>query len=112
METIGASHSAADPRQSSSVIMSLRWVEYSRMRPQPVQVRLQVWSGSSCKTKANLGVRRTLCLTICRTIFAVNASGNRIRDNFSFELPRLPAVQPAEHGPGWQEGDPPEVIPV
>jgi hypothetical protein len=35
--------------------MSLRLVEYSRMRPQPVQVRLQVCSGSSCSTSANLG---------------------------------------------------------
>ncbi len=48
------------------------------MRPQPVQVRLQVWSGSSCSTKANLGVRNSLCLTMCAAIFAVNASGNRI----------------------------------
>jgi hypothetical protein len=35
--------------------MSLRLVEYSRMRPQPVQVRLQVWSGSSCKHEGKPG---------------------------------------------------------
>src|SRR5688572_17288279 len=58
--------------------MSLRLVEYSRMRPQPVQVRLQVCNGSSCRTIANFGVRRTLCLMMCRAIFAVSASGNRI----------------------------------
>src|ERR1700722_5894944 len=78
METIGASHSTADARQSSRDIMSLRLVEYSRMRPQPVQVRLQVCSGSSCSTMANFGVRSILCLTICRAILAVRAKGNRI----------------------------------
>ena len=46
----------------SSGTMSLSDVEYSRMRPQPVQVRLQVCSGSSCKTIANFGVLRSLCL--------------------------------------------------
>jgi len=42
MEIIGASHSRADARQSSSGITSLRDVECSRIRPHPVQVRLQV----------------------------------------------------------------------
>src|SRR5665213_1850985 len=78
METMGASHSSDAARQSSSGIISLRLVEYSRMRPQPVQVKLHVCSGSSCNTKANLGVRNSLCLTIWAAIFAVNASGNRI----------------------------------
>src|SRR3954471_20380229 len=81
IETMGASHSVAEPRQSSRDIMSLRLVEYSRIRPQPVQVRLQVCSGSSCKTKANFGVRNILCLTICEAIFAVNANGKRIGFN-------------------------------
>jgi hypothetical protein len=58
--------------------MSLSDVEYSRMRPQPMQVRLQVCSGSSCKTMANLGVLRSLCLMMCPAIFAESASGNRI----------------------------------
>src|SRR5271166_4574763 len=80
MDTIGASHSTAEARQSSRDIMSLRLVEYSRMRPQPVQVRLQVWSGSSCSTNANLGVRSTLCLMMCLAILTVSASGNRIVD--------------------------------
>ena len=34
--------------------MSLSEVEYSRIRPQPVQVRLQVCSGSSCKHRGEL----------------------------------------------------------
>ena len=42
--------------------MSLREVEYSRMRPQPVQVRLQVCNGSSCRTVANLSIRRSFCV--------------------------------------------------
>src|ERR1039457_7214798 len=58
--------------------MSLRLVEYSRMRPQPVQVRLQVCSGSSCKTMANLGVLRSLCLMMWLAIFFVSAKGKRI----------------------------------
>src|SRR5262245_1824001 len=78
MLTIGASHSLADARQSSSVIMSLRLVEYSRMRPQPVHVRLHVCNGSSCRTMANFGVLRSLFLTMCLAIFAVSARGNRI----------------------------------
>src|SRR5436190_2151598 len=78
IETIGASHSWADARQSSRLIMSFRLVEYSRIRPQPVQVRLQVCNGSSCSTIAKRGVFRTLCLIMCRAIFTVNASGNRI----------------------------------
>ena len=54
MDTMGALHSVAAPRQSSRLITSFRLdVEYSRMRPQPVQVRLQVCSGSSWSTVAN-----------------------------------------------------------
>jgi hypothetical protein len=39
---MGASHSAAAERQSSKDITFFRAVEYSRILPQPVQVRLQV----------------------------------------------------------------------
>src|ERR1700757_1557906 len=78
IETMGASQSVAASRQSSRLIMSLREVEYSRMRPQPVQVRLQVWRGSNCRTIANLGVLRSLCLMMWLAIFFVSAKGNRI----------------------------------
>src|ERR1035438_7219937 len=78
METIGASHSTAACRHRSSGTMSLSDVEYSRMRPQPVQVRLQVCSGSSCKTIANFGVLRSLCLMMWLAIFFVSANGKRI----------------------------------
>src|SRR3984957_15199621 len=82
METIGASHSLAACRHFSRGTMSLRLVEYSRIRPQPVQVRLQVCKGSSCKTMANFGVRRSLCLMMCPAILAERASGNRIVYSF------------------------------
>ena len=58
--------------------MSLSDVEYSRMRPQPVQVKLQVCNGSSCKTMANFGVLRILCLMMWLAIFFVSANGKRI----------------------------------
>ena len=64
IEIIGASHSRAAPRQSSSGITSFSDVEYSRMRPQPVQVRLQVCSGSSWSTVANLSTRRSFFPTM------------------------------------------------
>src|SRR5450432_2931170 len=78
IETIGASHSIAACRHCSNGTMSLSDVEYSRMRPQPVQVRLQVCSGSSCKTIANFGVLRSLCLMMWLAIFFVSANGKRI----------------------------------
>src|SRR6266404_6414354 len=78
IETIGASHSTAEPRQSSRLIMSLRLVEYSRMRPQPVQVRLQVCSGSNWSTSANFPVFLSLLVIMCRAIFADNVNGNLI----------------------------------
>src|SRR4029077_12144783 len=78
METIGALHSCAAPRQSSRLIMSLSEVEYSRMRPHPVQVRLQVCNGSSCKTVANFSVRRSLWPMMYAAILVVNARGNLI----------------------------------
>src|SRR5437879_5947973 len=79
IETIGASHSSAAPRQSSKVIMSLSDVEYSRIRPQPVQVRLQVCNGSNWSTVANFFVPRSLWPIMYAAILVVNASGNLIR---------------------------------
>src|SRR5205814_6274798 len=59
--------------------MSLREVEYSRIRPQPVQVRLQVCNGSSCKTVANFFVPRILWPTMYAAILLVSAKGNLIK---------------------------------
>src|SRR5216684_2873714 len=80
IEIMGALHSSAAPRQSSRLIMSLRLVEYSRMRPQPVQVRLQVCSGSSCSTRANFPVFLILLVIMWRAIFADNVNGNLMLD--------------------------------
>src|ERR1700735_2382182 len=52
-ETIGAPQSSTAFRHSSPVNISLIVDLYSRMRPQPVQVRLQAWSGSSIITSGN-----------------------------------------------------------
>src|SRR5207245_10616164 len=76
IEIMGALHSSAAARQSSRLIMSFREVEYSRIRPQPVQVRLQVCNGSSCKTVANFLVPRTLWPTMYAAILVVSAKGN------------------------------------
>src|SRR5437773_923571 len=94
IETIGAPHSCAAARHFSSGTMSLRLVEYSRIRPQPVQVKLQVCSGSNCKTMANLGVLSSLCLTMWRVIFAVSARGKRI--GFSLLVQRFGRTLPGE----------------
>src|SRR5207249_10576914 len=112
METIGASHSWAEARQSSRVIMSLRLVEYSRMRPQPVQVRLQVCSGSSCRTSAKRGVRRILCVMMWRAIFAVNARGNRIGGVFRTERLQLTALLRERRAAGLLAGDEPGAAPA
>src|SRR3954452_21930196 len=53
MLTIGAPHSSTDARHSLTVSRSLIDVSYSRIRPQPVQVRLQACSGSSMSTIGN-----------------------------------------------------------
>src|SRR6266496_1580723 len=78
METMGASQSTAAARHFSRGTMSLRDVEYSRIRPQQVHVKLHVCNGSSWRTIANLGVLRTLCLMMWPAIFADTANGNRI----------------------------------
>ena len=50
IETTGAPHSSTASRHSSSGTRSVMVDSYSRMRPQPVQVRLQACSGSSIST--------------------------------------------------------------
>src|SRR5579872_1167606 len=50
METTGAPHSSAAFRHWASESFCVMVDSYSRMRPQPVQVRLQVCSGSNIST--------------------------------------------------------------
>src|SRR6202050_4757586 len=52
-ETMGAPQSSTAFRHSSTVNISLIVDLYSRMRPQPVHVRLQACSGSSIITSGN-----------------------------------------------------------
>src|SRR2546421_7127427 len=94
IETIGALHSWAAPRQSSSGIMSLSEVEYSRIRPQPVQVRLQVCNGSSCKTVANFFVPRILWPTMYAAILLVSAKGNLIKIARYWHHPECQTIAP------------------
>src|SRR5881398_1583092 len=103
METMGALHSSAAARQSSKLIMSLSDVEYSRIRPQPVQVRLQVCSGSSCKTMANFGVLRSLCLMMWPAIFADSARGNRIGFNEIEPTEEQSRKREEEFRGGWRQ---------
>src|SRR4249919_2439861 len=71
MLTMGAPHSSTDARHSSTLSFSLIVLEYSRMRPQPVQVRLQACSGSSIITSGKrllimgCGLRSLLAEGIC-----------------------------------------------
>src|SRR5215831_9362948 len=53
MEIIGAPHSSTASRHCSTVSISLIVDLYSRMRPHPVHVRLQVCSGSSIIVSGN-----------------------------------------------------------
>ncbi len=53
IETIGAPQSSTAARHSSTVSISLMVDLYSRMRPQPVHVRLQACNGSSIITSGN-----------------------------------------------------------
>src|ERR1017187_10158009 len=63
IDTIGAPHSSTAARHSSRGTRSLMVDSYSRMRPQPVQVRLQACSGSSIIT---MGKRRPIMGCGCR----------------------------------------------
>src|ERR1700688_3794546 len=53
IETMGAPHSSDAARHSSTVMISLMVDLYSRIRPHPVHVRLQLCSGSSIITIGN-----------------------------------------------------------
>src|SRR5262249_35512109 len=87
IETIGALHSSAAAKQSSKLIMSLSDVEYSRIRPQPVHVRLHVCNGSSWSTVANFLGPRSLCPITYAAIFAVSGRGNLIKSEDFTERP-------------------------
>src|SRR5438876_11086185 len=78
MLTIGAPASSTEARHSSTLSFSLIVCEYSRMRPQPVQVRLQACSGSSISTSGKRGVRASLCRAMWLAMDVVKGRGKRI----------------------------------
>src|SRR5690242_5931080 len=93
MLTMGAPHSSTEARHSATVSFSLIVCEYSRMRPQPVQVRLQACSGSSINTSGKCGVRANLCRAMWPAIDVVRGSGKRI----GFVLRLVPGVAGQRH---------------
>src|SRR5580704_16436963 len=78
MLTIGAPHSSTAPQHSSTLSFSLIVVSYSRIRPHPVQVRLQACSGSSIRTSGNFLVPVIFFLAMYPAMVVVRLSGNRI----------------------------------
>src|SRR5437899_9457117 len=78
MLTIGAPASSTEARHSSTLSFSLIVCEYSRMRPQPVQVRLQACSGSSISTSGNRFVRVSFFLAMYPIMVDVRLSGKRM----------------------------------
>ena len=77
--------------------MSLSDVEYSRIRPQPVQVRLQVCSGSSCSTVANFFVPRSFCPIMYAAILVVSARGNLIKARIVTRVARPTRTKNKKH---------------
>src|SRR5690242_19381962 len=75
METTGAPQSSTAARHSGTLNISLIVDLYSRMRPHPVQVRLQACSGSSISTMGNFAVPRRRLLAMYRARLAVIFKG-------------------------------------
>src|ERR1019366_3424414 len=75
METTGAPHSSDAATHCSTVIISLTVDLYSRIRPHPVHVRLQVCKGSSIRTIGNFFEPRRRWLATYRARFAVILNG-------------------------------------
>src|SRR5271170_4364261 len=79
METIGAPQSSSAARHCSTVNVSLIVGLYSRMRPQPVHVRLHACNGSIIITKGNFFSRRIAFPARYPVRLAVMLSGNLIQ---------------------------------
>src|SRR5208282_2834169 len=78
MDTMGAPQSSTAFKHCSTVICSVMVSLYSRMRPQPVHVRLQACRGSSIITRGNFSTRRILLPAIYLLKLVVILSGNFI----------------------------------
>src|SRR5208283_3497511 len=92
METMGEPQSSTACKHCSTVSWSVMLSLYSRMRPQPVHVRLQVCSGSSIITRGNFSTRRSLLPAIYLLNLVVMLSGNFIdSSHFHSTVRTLPA---------------------
>src|SRR5262245_185612 len=78
MLTIGAPASSTEARHSSTDSFSLMVDSYSRMRPQPVQVRLQACSGSSISTSGKRFTPDSFLRTMYAAMSVVRLRGNRM----------------------------------
>src|SRR5438128_12666629 len=76
IETTGAPHSCSALRHCSTVSFSRIVSAYSRIRPQPVQVKLQACKGSSIMTRGNFSTRRTRLPAMYFDMLAVKLKGN------------------------------------
>src|SRR5580704_5553088 len=94
MLTIGAPHSSTESRHSSTLSLSLIVSSYSRMRPQPVQVRLHACRGSSINTSGKRFSPWIFFLAMYVAIEVVRDRGNRM-----LELLLAIAARGASKGP-------------
>src|SRR5467141_2207484 len=76
METTGAPHSSDAATHCSTVIISLIVDLYSRIRPQPVHVKLQACKGSSIMTSGNFSAPRMRLPAMYFDMLAVRLNGN------------------------------------
>src|SRR5579864_56749 len=84
MLTMGAPASSTALRHSSTESFSLMVCEYSRIRPQPVQVRLQACSGSSIRTRGKRFSRVIFFLAMYVAIDDVKDKGKRMLGSLHF----------------------------
>src|SRR6476660_2570544 len=86
IETMGAPHSSAAARHSSTESFSLIVSAYSRMRPQPVHVRLHACRGSSIITRGNLSTPRSLLPAMYLDMLVVIVSGNLTKPSLTVDI--------------------------
>src|SRR5579871_3616623 len=83
MLTMGAPHSSTAARHSATDSFSLMVEEYSRIRPQPVQVRLQACNGSSISTRGKRFSPDSFLRAIYPPIEVARLRGKRMPVSFS-----------------------------
>src|SRR5437870_1833836 len=77
MDTMGAPHSSAAATHWATESFSVMVDLYSRMRPQPVHVRLQACNGSSIMTSGNFSIPCNRFPARYPVRLAVSVNGNR-----------------------------------